>query len=491
MSKRNEFIGILAKDRVTDNQSIRGLFAADHSYAAERKPDLVVRPQTSDEVIEIINLARGKGYPLVPVSSGPPHFRGDSVPSVDGAVIVDLSGMKKIEWVNRRNRVAVIEPGVTFSELQTALTKQGLRAMFPLLPRNTKSAVGAYMEREPFTIPKYAWDLGDPIASSEIILGDGYRMRTGGGAGPAATLEDQRKVGGAQKLPFSPGNMDARRIAQGSEGSIGICTWLAVRCELLPEHEEVLFAGSDELEPLLEAAHRLLYLRLPDEMYIVNAMTLACIMEHSPENIAAMRDKLPEWILVLSAGGYGTLAKDQFEYKMADIRDEAADLKVDLTSSLSGVDNGEFRRQVLRRTSSGEYWKLRYKGDCRELFFLTPLTRIPEFVAALNKKAEANGASLKDTGIYIQQVIQGTACHLQFDFFMEPDKAKGFEEGYNALAAEIFGMGGYFSRPYGALSDLVYPPARTFTKYARGMKRIFDPALIMNPEKLCFKEMIR
>ncbi|MCP4625915.1 MAG: FAD-binding oxidoreductase [bacterium] len=489
MDKLHEFSKILSKSQVTADREIRGSFAQDHSYARPLQPDLVVRPYTADEVINIVNLAREKKYPLVPVSSGSPHFRGDTVPSVNGAVIVDLSAMKRIEWVNRRNRVAVIEPGVTFEELQAELDRQGLRTMFPLSPRSSKSVVGAYMEREPFTLPKYAWDLGDPIASAEIILGDGYRMRTGGGAGPAPTLEGQRKVGGAHKLPFSPFAMDVRRIAQGSQGSMGICTWLAVRCELLPEHEEIRFAGSDDLIPLIEAAYRLIYLRLPDEMYIVNALTLACLMEETPEQIAALRDRLPEWILVLSAGGYGTLPRDQFDYKIGDLEEEAGKLGIELNLSMGGINNEDYHRKVVRRVSSGASWKIRYRGDCRELFFLTSQARTPEFIGKIKAVTKRNKYNPQDMGVYLQLLIQGTACHCQFDLFMKPERVREFENGFTALSQKVFDMGGFFSRPYGVWADIVYPPAKTFTKYARGLKRIFDPALIMNPEKLCFKEM--
>jgi FAD/FMN-containing dehydrogenase len=47
-------------------------------------------------VQKLVKLANETMTPLVPVSSGPPHFRGDTVPGIGGAVIVDLSGMKKI-----------------------------------------------------------------------------------------------------------------------------------------------------------------------------------------------------------------------------------------------------------------------------------------------------------------------------------------------------------------------------------------------------------
>ena len=66
----------------------------------------------------MVKLARETHTPLVPVSSGPPHFRGDTVPSAGGAVIVDLSGMKKIIMVHRNNRSAMFEPGVTFERIK-------------------------------------------------------------------------------------------------------------------------------------------------------------------------------------------------------------------------------------------------------------------------------------------------------------------------------------------------------------------------------------
>ena len=443
----------------------------------------------AEEIERLVALSKRKGYKLVPVSSGPPRFRGDTVPSVPGAVIVDLSKMNKIKWVNRRNRVAVVEPGVTFEALEEALEAQGLRGMMPLLPKKNKSVVGAFLEREPFTTPKYAWDLGDPVASSEIIFGDGYKMRTGGAAGPAPTLEAQREVGGAQKLPMSPFTMDPRRIIQGSQGSMAICTWLSLRCELLPEYEKLYFAASERLESLIKAAYRLLYLRLTDEQYILSSLTFAALLAKSPKKIKQLSEKLPPWILVTSIGGYGTLADEQFAYKEADLQEEAGNLGIRLRTELGGITEAAYRKKVVRKVSDEPYWKMRYKGDCREIFFLTSLAKTPEFITQVRQSVEEAGFDAADMGVYLQQVIQGTACHCQFDLFIPKKEAARLEGLFRSLSRSIFDMGGYFSRPYGIWSDIVYPECETFVKYARGLKRIFDPSLVMNPEKICFKEM--
>lgn len=489
MILKNEFQAVIGRGTVTDDPQILEGYASDHSYTAPRKPALVVSPTTRDEVIAVVKLAHAKNLKLVPVSSGAPHFRGDTIPAVNNAVIVDLTKMNRIEWINRRNRVACVEPGVTFDQLECELEKQGMRGMVPLAPRGNKSIIAAYMEREPFTVPKYAWDLGDPIASSELIIGDGTMVRSGGGQGPGNTYEDQRKVDGAHKLPISAMFFDLKRIAQGSQGSFAICTWAALRCELLPQEEKIFFVGSDDIGKLVEASQRFLYLRLLDENYLLNALNFACLIEKDPIMIAELQKKLPAWILVTSIAGRGRRPTDEFGYKLLDAREEAEKLGISLQEEIGGITEAEYREKVLRKSSGDSYWKTRYKGDCREVFFLTNMSRTPEFIKAAQETAQTNGVNPADMGVYLQMVIQGTACHCEFDLYTSPTKATAIKKFHDELSRKIYAMGGFYSRPYGLWSDLVYPDSAVFVKYARGLKNIFDPHTVMNPGKLCFKEM--
>lgn len=488
MTNAKAFREIVGEEWVTDDPRTLAGFSQDHSYVHPKEPVLVVKPKTSENVREVVRAARDQETKLVPVSSGPPRFRGDTLPAVENSVIVDLSAMKQILWINRRNRVAVVEPGVTFAELEPSLEKQGLRAMLPLLPRPNKSVVAAYMEREPFTVPKYSWDLADPIASAEMILGDGNYMRTGGGAGPGS-LEHQRKIGGAHKLPLAPFGMDVRRIAQGSNGSIGICTWISLRCELLPEHETVYFAGAQCPEILVQSAQRFLYLRLVDELYVLNRLNFACLLEEECQEIQRLKDTLPPWILVMSISGSGELGADQFAYREADAKDEAKRIGIELQCEIGGVQASDYRERIVRKTSDASTWKLRCRGDCREIFFLTTRSRATEFVKAVEDLARKSGFDTESLGIYLQPVLQGTAYHCDFDLYMAPEDASKWESFYVDASKTLFEMGAYFSRPYGPWSDIVYGKYETFAKYARELKRIFDPNLILNPGKLCFKEM--
>ena len=98
-------------------------------------PRLLIKAEYMEQVQKLVAWANATKTPLVPVSSGAPHFYGDTVPSELGAIILSLRHMNKIIRIDRRNRIAIIEPGVTYEQLQPELAKHGLRVTMPLLPR--------------------------------------------------------------------------------------------------------------------------------------------------------------------------------------------------------------------------------------------------------------------------------------------------------------------------------------------------------------------
>jgi FAD/FMN-containing dehydrogenase len=263
MTEKDELLKIVNSENVFDAPGILEKLACDHSFVHPIMPQYVIKPKTADQVQSIVKWANQTNMPLVPISSGGPHFHGDTVPSAGGAVIVDLSSMKQIVRVDRRNRVALVEPGVTFAELQPELEKEQLRLNAPLLPRISKSVIGSMLEREPVIMPKYHWDIADPLLCTEVIFGSGDLFRTGSAAGPG-TLEEQWAFGSAQEIPMGPGQVDWYRIIQGAQGTMGIVTWATIRCERAPRSLEPFLVGSPTLDELSEFTHWLIRLRLVD-----------------------------------------------------------------------------------------------------------------------------------------------------------------------------------------------------------------------------------
>jgi FAD/FMN-containing dehydrogenase len=145
MINKEKLVKIVGAANVSNKDKALDEYSRDMSFVNTVKPAYVVKPANADEIQQIVSLANETNTPLVPVSSGPPHFRGDTVPGTGGAVIVDLSRMNKIIKITRKNRVAMVEPGVTFGELIPAVEKEGLRLNMPLLPRQSKTVIGSML----------------------------------------------------------------------------------------------------------------------------------------------------------------------------------------------------------------------------------------------------------------------------------------------------------------------------------------------------------
>lgn len=487
MDKKEELIKIVGRERVTVNIKSLEEYSRGESFVQPIRPAYIVKPENANKLQLIVKWANETLTPLVPVSSGAPHFRGDSVPSTDGAVIVDLSGMKKIIRVDRRNRVAMVEPGVTFGELSAELGKNGLRLNMPLLPRRRKSVVGSVLEREPVIMPKYHWDMVDPLACTEVIFGSGDVYRTGAAAGPG-TVDEQWKSGGAQKSHADP-LADWCRLIQGSQGTMGIVTWATIRCELLPNLEEPFVVGSSSLPKLLELVHWLVRLRLADECLILNNVNLAHILaEQWPKEYESLRDSLPSWVLFFSISGYEYYPEEKVAYQIEAMTDIAKRVEAEPVKTLDSISARKLLG-ILQRPSEDPYWKIRGKGSCHDIFCLATYDRLSELIRVMGEVADKYNYPVSDMGIYLQPVVQGTSYHCEFNLFFDPtnqeEVIKIKELSIHAVKS-LIKKGAFFSRPYGIWVDMVYKRDAETTAALRKIKGIVDPNNIMNPGKLCF-----
>jgi FAD/FMN-containing dehydrogenase len=501
--KKDDLIKIVGAENVIDDTAAVDAYSSDHSFTPPMKPLMVAKPKNADEVQGIVSWANRTKTPLVPVSSGPPHFRGDSVPCSEGSVIVDLSGMKRIIMTDRRNRVAIVEPGVTFSTLQAELARQGMRLSMPLLPRASKSVLGSVLEREPITNPRYAWSLSEPLRCIEAVIGSGDMFRTGEVAGASISttagqeaklvpleevLEKRRKTQYSALYQYGPGQFNYHKIVSAAQGTMGIVTWASLRCEVLPKVQRFFLVPSEGLDSLIAFAYKLLRIRFHDELLLLSGSGLAAILGESPEQIMGLREKLPPWILFFGLAGRDILPEEKVAYMERDVSDIARQAGVSLESAVPGATAEQAADAVLS-PSHEPYWKLRCKGGCRDIFFLTTLNRTPEFVTVMRSLAEAAGYPPSDIGAYIQPAHMGTSCHVEFSLPFNPDDRKEADavQGLFAKASEELGKrGAFFSRPYGTWADIEYGRNAEHASISKKLKKLFDPNNILNPGKLCF-----
>jgi FAD/FMN-containing dehydrogenase len=476
---------LVGRDNVAADPASLEEHAQDESFVARLTPWAVVRPGCAEEVRQVVAWANDTATPLVPVSSGGPHFHGDTVPSAPGAVMLDLRRLDEVLRVDRRNRMAVVEPGVTYPQLQAALAEEGMRVTQPLYPRANKSVVASLLERQPTLIPRYNFHLPEPLRSCGVVWGNGDVMFTGeAGSGPLS-LEAQWQGGLVQADPKGPGQTDFFRLLTGAQGTMGVVTWAAVKCELLPAAHEYVFAAAAELDELVDFTYRLDRIRLGDEVLVVNDAYLARLLAASGAAVDA--DALPTWTLILGLGGREHFAAERVAVQKKDAVALAGEFGLTLQPSIPGASTDDIAAALAGYCATP--WKLAAEGACADVLFVATLEEAPAFVEIAHIVADRHGYAAEDVGVYIQPQHQGVTHHVEFSLPYEASVAAARDDMKDLaddLAAYLMAAGAYFSRPYGAWAQPVYNRDAAAKDALRKVKAIFDPAGVLNPGKLCF-----
>jgi FAD/FMN-containing dehydrogenase len=355
----------------------------------------------------------------------------------------------------------------------------------PLAPRSGKSVLAAVMDREPSTWPNRQWDSSDPLASTEFIFGSGERFRTGAAGGPG-TLEAQRAAGGAQKSSAGPSQTDFHRVVQGSQGTMGVVTWVALRAELRPRIERPLLLGADALADLVPFVYEVQRPWLGEHSFILDHTAAALLLSAMGSgSFAELRASLPPYLCLLNVAGFERLPEGRVGYQTRDIEQIARHHGLDPTNALGGVTATKLLEIA---TSPGPEvdWRYHHSGHCLSIFFLTTLDRAPALVDLFRGLARAQGLGAEGVGCYLQPVVQNHACHVELLAPFNPgrpaevDRMRALER---SAVERLVTAGAFFSRPYGSASEVAFQRNGTAYEVLRKVKEIFDPNRILNDGK--------
>ena len=482
-AKEQALIEIVGAGYVSDDRNLLESYAADCSYAPKRKPWFVVRPKSAEEVQALVQWANRTETPLIPVSSGPPHFHGDTVPGAPEGVIVDLSRMKAIKRIDRRNKMVIIEPGVTYAELEPALAKEGLRISRPLLPRANKSVIASLLERQPTLIPRFNYSLPEPLRTCGVVWGTGEVAFTGEAGNGPMDLEAQWRRGVAQIDPKGPNATDLMRLLTGAQGTMGIVVWASIKCELIPSAHRYVFVPGERLEDLVAFCYKLERIRLGDEVMVVNAAQFSMMLGDRER-----RAHLPPWTVIIGLAGAALFPEERIKVQELDLGRVVQQCGLTLSNGLSNVRSAEVAHAV-EACSAEPYFKFKPRGGCEDVFFLTTLDKTPAFVSEVFAIAQRLQYATGDIGVYIQPQHHGVSQHVEFNFPYDPadrEASARVRQLYDEASRALISTGAYFSRPYGSWAQLVYSRDVNATHVLRTVKRIVDPKNVLNPGKLCF-----
>jgi len=270
-------------------------------------PDVVVLPETNEQVAAVVRIASQYDTPVVPrgMSSG---LAGGSIPT-RGGIVLSLTRMNRILEIDEENMTTTVQAGVITANLQAEVEKLGL--FYPPDPASVKqSTIGGNVACNaggPRCL-KYGVT-GNYVMGLTVVLADGRIVRTGGKA-----------------IKYVTG-FNMNQFFVGSEGALGVITEVILRLVCQPPYARTALVHFPTLEDAGRTVHSVLTRGLvPAAMELLDETAIKCIEE-------AMQMGLPldvEALLVIESDGADEESVQREMDTIADICLETGASRVDV-----------------------------------------------------------------------------------------------------------------------------------------------------------------
>ena len=205
----------LGETKVSTSADTLSEHATDWGTQDGTEPDVVVYPETTEEVSEILAGATERGVPVTPYAAGT-SLEGNPVPA-QGGISMNLTRMNDVVDVRPGDFQMDLQPGVMGPTIEEAAGEEGL--FFPPLPSSGDiSTIGGMIANAASGMQtvKYG-EVADWVLELEVVLADGSVITAG------------------SKAVKTSSGYNLRDLIIGSEGTLGVVTEATLELAGRPE----------------------------------------------------------------------------------------------------------------------------------------------------------------------------------------------------------------------------------------------------------------
>ena len=446
---------VLAPTQIKEDAESLQIWGKDWTNGFVVAPSAIVFPESIEQLQDLVAHARSHDLKLVP-SGGRTGLSGGAVAS-QGEVVVSFDRMNQILDFSPEDRIVTCQPGVITAHLQAFAVEQNL--FYPVdFASSGSSHIGGNVATNAGGIKVIRYGLTrDWVAGMKVVTGTGALLDCNAGLIKNAT------------------GYDFRHLMIGSEGTLGLIGELDMYLAPQPQPQVVMVVGVPEVTDLLNILN-----------FFNDRLTLSAFEFFSDlalQKVQAHR-KLPA-PLESRVENYALLEFDESDLSIAE---EAFVFCMDRGWIVDGVVSQS-------QAQAASLWQLR-EGISESLAPHTP------YKNDLSVRISEVPAFLADVDRYVQEGYPGfEVCwyghigdgnlHLNI---LRPE-SMSFDEFFHVghtMSPKIFELvqarRGSISAEHGVgllkRDFLGYSRSDEEIALMRGLKQVFDPAQILNPQKL-------
>ncbi|MGE5697687.1 MAG: FAD-binding oxidoreductase [Candidatus Sericytochromatia bacterium] len=414
------------------------------------KPAYVAKPATAQEVAGLLRFATEHRVPVTARGSGC-GLSGAANP-VEGGLVISFERMNAVLEVDVDNHVAVVQPGVTLTELDARTAPHGLS--YTVYPGELSSSVGGNVGTNAggMRAVKYGVTRHN-VLGLEAVLPTGEIIRTGGKMSKIST------------------GYDLTQLIVGSEGTLALATEVTVKLVPRLAHGAAVLAPFDDFDRVMAAIPKIVATGLgPNILEYIDGPLMAALADSENLELGipdSIRESCEAYLIVALENNHDDRLQEDVE-TLADLLSQWGALDVYVLEGPSARKLIEARERA--------FWTAKAVGVDDLIDVVVPRASMPQFFRTARELALAEGVGVGGCGHAGDGNVHGIV------FCKDPEVRRKVLTEIFAVALEL---GGAISGEHGLgrAKTSYFLELEDPAKIAllRRIKQSFDPAGILNP----------